>query len=190
MSQNLESLGKLMVKHLNVVERAAVLQDMGIINNINIHPKILKEAYQKLQNNMIITESSNTLECQFFDSIPESISLINQKYGPLLIEKLEQREGESKAEFEKRKKESEKEQKGKEENFVDMHSGETKYGNKPLAKAMRARDMSQQEVADAADVDKSTINRVLSGIRKPGFALIKKLSKLFGSIRNIFPELA
>ena len=64
--------------------------------------------------------------------------------------------------------------------------GETR----PLAKSLRAKGMTQDELAQAADVDKSTISRIKLGVRKPSFELIKKLSDVFGNVQSLFPELA
>ena len=84
--------------------------------------------------------------------------------------------------------ESHKEFEGSEDsrNNPFQKKGETR----PLAKGLRAKGMTQDELADAADVDKSTISRIKLGVRKPSFDLMKKLSDVFGDVQSLFPELA
>ena len=61
---------------------------------------------------------------------------------------------------------------------------------RPLAKGLRAKGMSQDELAAAAGVDKSTISRIKLGVRKPSFELMKTLSDVFGDVQSLFPELS
>lgn len=191
MSQNLEFLRKVLVENLSPIERIAVLQDMGIINGVlEIHPGELKDAYQILQSNIAIDENSGDFECQFFDSLSDSIKYINATYGPQLInEKLIKREGESEAEFEKRKKESEQKQAGKEKEFVKQHAGVKKAEQAPLAKSLRSKGISQQDLADRLGVSKTTVSRWKTGIRNPNFENLEDLATMFGSVDSIFPEL-
>jgi transcriptional regulator with XRE-family HTH domain len=66
-----------------------------------------------------------------------------------------------------------------------MKKGETK----PMAKALRAKGMSQQELADKLNVHKSTISRLKTGKRNPSFEMMSELGDALGSVENLFPEL-
>lgn len=88
-----------------------------------------------------------------------------------------------------REEEREAESEKNKEEFADQNIAKAKNQNAPLAKALRAQGVSQDEAADILDVDKSTISRIKSGSRKPSFDLLKKMNGKFGSIDSLFPEL-
>jgi DNA-binding transcriptional regulator YiaG len=196
MQPDFDFLKKILVENLTPIGRLAVLQDLGFVDVADIHPKVLKESYQILQDAITITENSSEFECEFFDSIPESIRQINATYGPILIEKMVKKEGESEEEFKKRKKESDEEQKGKKENFGSKFAGNKKSEQAPLAKALRSKGMSQQDLADRLNVSKTTVSRWKQGGdapnergRNPSYKNLEDLAAMFGSVDSIFPAL-
>lgn len=102
----------------------------------------------------------------------------------------EDEESEKRTAEKEREQEREEESEKNKEEFAADNIAKAKNQNAPLAKALRAQGMSQDEAADALDVDKSTISRIKSGVRKPSYELLKKMSGKFGSIDNLFPELS
>lgn len=72
------------------------------------------------------------------------------------------------------------EEKAKEKELEKEGEKKKKKEQAPLAKAMRSKGFSQNQTADALDVDKSTISRIKTGVRKPSFDLMQKISSRFG----------
>lgn len=75
-------------------------------------------------------------------------------------------------------------------------AGSIKKGEESnIAKAIRRKGKSQEEVADIVGVHKSTISRLKqyknkSKGRKPSYDLLKKLTRLLGQPTSLFPDLA
>ena len=187
---------------LNNAEKLGVLQFFKIIDDsiLPIKNNIIYEGLKKI-NKMFESNKFKGFEKEFIEVVNESYLELRKILGSEVINKIsineedekgtkvEKGENESESDFQKRKKETEAEQSKKEEEFAAKSAGKKKGEQKPLAKSLRAKGMSQNDLADTLNVDKSTISRLKTGVRKPSYELMTQLADQFGSITNIFPEL-
>lgn len=187
--------------NLTMEERFAVIQDLNLIKK---HFSCDKMDLLTGLSKIVISESSITYIVKFNNYVKESIKCLREDLASRLMkpifeaeddikkdisDNMEKGENESDADFKARMKDQEKIQGQNKDEFEKAQEKLKKGETKPLAKALRAKGMNQQELADRLDVHKSTISRIKTGQRKPSYDLMANLSDTFGSVENLFPEL-
>jgi DNA-binding XRE family transcriptional regulator len=188
--------------NLTFEERLAVVQDVKIIKQYYKSDKMdLLSGLNKINETISKTKGCNV---KFISYVGESIKDLREELSPQLMKSLceadenigadkegnlQKGEGESELDFKKRQEEQEKIQDKNVDAFQQAQEKMKKGETKPLAKALRAKGMSQQELADKLDVHKSTISRLKTGKRNPSFEMMAELGETLGSVENLFPEL-
>ena len=190
---------------LTFEERLAVVQDVGIIKKYYKSDKMdLLTGLSKIT----VTESKDAKPhvVKFNSYVTESIKSLREELAERLMKpifeyaeggtpganelgELQKGEGESDLDFKKRGEEQDKIQSKNKDAFQQAQDKMKKGETKPMAKALRAKGMSQQELADKLDVHKSTISRLKTGKRNPSFEMMSELGDALGSVENLFPEL-
>ncbi len=153
--------------------------------------------YQTIEEfNVAMNESKNlpTHVVKFNNYVATSVKVLREELAeklmkPIFEAELEKGESESDSDFKKRAVEQDKIQSKNVDEFEKAQEKMKKGESKPLAKALRSKGMSQQELADQLDVHKSTISRIKTGKRNPSFEMMTELGDALGSVENLFPEL-
>jgi DNA-binding Xre family transcriptional regulator len=203
-------MGPKLTKIVNIIkesqltfeERLGVVQDLGIIDkNEKIDPVDTLNGYKKIHEFLEAKKTPDIIEVDFNNIVHDLFVEFNTRHGYKNIKPIveftekekgatvERGEGESDPEFLLRKHKAEKDQQGKEDDFAKMNDGKKKGESKPLARALRSKGLSQNELADKLDMNKSTVSRLKTGKRKPSFDTLKQLSNVLGNVDNLFPEL-
>jgi DNA-binding XRE family transcriptional regulator len=185
--------------NLTLEERLAVVQDVKIIKQYYKYDKMdLLNGLNKINETISKEKDCNV---KFVSYVKESIKNLREELAEKLMKpifeaegadkegNLQKGEGESDLDFKKRQEKQEKVQTKNVDEFEKAQEKMKKGETKPLAKALRAKGMSQQELADKLDVHKSTISRLKTGKRNPSFEMMAELGETLGSVENLFPEL-
>ena len=205
MSTTMDNVAKIIKEaKLSVYEGIGVIQDLGIIEKCEKVSSVdILNGYKKIKE-LMETKDINDMDLfqvEFTNIVNELFTEFNIEHGYKNIKPImefagsdkganvERGESESDPEFLKRKREADKSQGQKEKDFSDEHAGQKKNESEPLAKALRSKGLSQNELADKLNMNKSTISRLKSGERMPSFDTLQKLADTFGSVENIFPAL-
>lgn len=189
--------------NLTISERIGIIQDLGIVKqHVKVDPIDTLNGYKKVKD-LLESKIMDLFEIDFHNIVEDLFTEYNTEHGyktikPVILEiaspeekgkRVVQGEGETEPEFQKRKGEAEKEQAQKEKDIDDANIGKKKGENKPLARALRSKGLSQNELAKKLDVNKSTISRLKLGDRDPSFELMTDLTRILGSADSLFPEL-
>ncbi|CAK0748368.1 hypothetical protein CCP1ISM_20026 [Azospirillaceae bacterium] len=189
--------------NLTFEERLAVVQDTKLISKYYSSDKMdLLTGLNKIQETISKESVDNApaFKVKFNSYVNQSVKVLREDLAPRLMkpicelasnvtDMMQKGEGESDMDFKERMKGQEEVQDKNKDEFEKAQDKMKKGESKPLAKALRSKGMSQQELADHLDVHKSTISRLKTGKRKPSFELMSELGDTFGSVENLFPEL-
>lgn len=192
---------------LTFEERLAVIQDINIIKKYYVSDKMdLFTGLSKIEETISHADYKEAHVVKFETYVRESIKSIREDIAERLMKpvfeademgavgadqsgNLQKSEGESDLDFKKRGEEQSKVQDKNMGEFEKAQQKMKKGETKPMAKALRAKGMSQQELADELGVHKSTISRLKTGKRMPSFEMMADLGNTLGSVENLFPEL-
>lgn len=188
--------------NLTFEERLAVVQDTKLISkHYNSDKMDLLTGLTKIQETIAKENNDASFKVKFSAYVNGSVKSLREDLAPRLmkpifeddkssvVDNMEKNENESDADFKNRVKDQEEVQGKNKDEFEKAQNKLKKGESKPLAKALRSKGMSQQELADHLDVHKSTISRIKTGKRNPSFELMSELGDTFGSVENLFPEL-
>jgi DNA-binding XRE family transcriptional regulator len=178
---NLDLFEALMTESALTIQERKELVKAFVIGNNDVVVESYNSGINKMSKFIVGIEEQEPFDFELSSTIFMESNRINEEYGADEVQ-------DANAEKEREKEKAEQTAKNQEE-FADQNAARAKNQNAPLAKALRAQGVSQDEAADLLDVDKSTISRIKNGDRKPSFDLLKKISKKFGSVDNLFPEL-
>lgn len=158
------------LSNANIDDKVIILSDLANISHSYKSGEIF-ETYRKLRNvcESWELEEIDDFRSQIHEFVDEQYKNVRNKLGANAIMMVRAIAEDSEDDEKNNKKEFEKGAKKK-------HKGD----NSPIAKAARSKGENQNDMANSIDVDKSTISRIKTGTRRPGFDTLKKLAQKYG----------